>query len=101
MDIYIYQCPQMNVMLQILTSSSIGIRIYCLVWFCCFNNCDCCTGSWKKGNAPLPSANGICPSHLPIAFHCKYCGLCLNCSVISLIACDSPVAFATFALACA
>jgi hypothetical protein len=44
---------------------------------------------------------GSCPFHLLIACHWRYWGSCLNCDVIILIACDSPLAFAMLALACA
>ena len=60
----------------------------------------CCNGNWKSGNAsPVPSAYGICPFHLLTDCHCRYCGLCLNCSVIMVMACASPDALATFAFA--
>src|ERR1044072_1967005 len=77
---------------------------YRLVWFCDDNCCCCCSGcngNWKKGNPPLPSEYGICPFHLLIDCHWRYCGSCLNWSVITLIACASPSAVATFDLACA
>jgi hypothetical protein len=48
------------------------IRRFSLVWFFC--TC-CCSGNWKNGNAPVPSAYGICPFHLLIDRHCRYCGL--------------------------
>src|SRR5919202_275453 len=78
---------------------------YRLVWFCDDDCCCCCccccgcNGNWKKGNPPLPRAYGICPFHLLIDCHCRYCGSCLNWSVITLIACASPSALATFDLA--
>ena len=48
-------------------------------------------GSWRNGNPPLlllppPRLYGKFPFHSLIAFHCRYCGLCLNCSVMRLIA---------------
>jgi hypothetical protein len=41
------------------------MRDYHLVWFCG----GAATGNWKKGNAPLPRAYGICPFHLLIDSH--------------------------------
>src|SRR5437764_12207566 len=89
---------------------AVKYRYYCIVWFLgcgivlvwfscgCVCGCCCrcgCDGSWKNGTAPPPPllpprAYGICPFHLLIACHRRYCGLCLSCSVIILIACDSP-----------
>ena len=73
---------------------------YYPVWLCCC----CCNGpgSWKKGHSPpVPREYGSWPFHLLIPCHCRYCGFWRSCSLIILMACDSPLALAIFALACA
>src|ERR671929_1605759 len=105
MIIQIQYCSKYKQNVCIIYYMLLKASVYRLVRFCCSNDCGCCccgcNGNWKKGNPPPPRAYGICPFHLLIDCHCRYCGSCLNCSVITLIACDSPVALATFALACA
>ena len=60
--------------------------------------------SWrlkKSKSPPAPSEYGTWPFHLLIPCHCRYCGFWRSCSLIILMACDSPLALAIFALACA
>jgi hypothetical protein len=71
------------------------------VYFGLLNLLFCKDGSWKNGTVLVPDAYGNWPFHLLIACHCRYSGLDLNWLVIIFIACASPLALATFALAAA